>query len=69
MKITFDSQPSPDEFVFIVQFQNADGTQFIQGPCCGEDATTSPPVSEFKYTVTKTENGSYLVMDMPPYVP
>jgi hypothetical protein len=69
MKVTFDSQPSPNEFVFLVQFQNADGTLFVQGPCCGEDETTSPPVSEFKYTVTRTEAGLYLVMSEPPYVP
>ena len=69
LSIKFDSQPSANEFVFVVQFQNADGTLFVQGPCCGEDETTSPPVSEFKYTVTRTESGTYQVMEMPPYVP
>jgi len=69
LRVTFDSQPSTNDFIFVVQFQNADGTLFVQGPCCGEDETTSPPVSEFKYTVTRTDSGNYLVMDRPPYVP
>ena len=69
LSIKFDSQPSAKEYVFVVQFQNADGPLFVQGPCCGEDETTSPPVSEFKYTVTRTESGIYQGMEMPPYVP
>jgi len=69
LSIKFDSQPSANEFVFVVEFQNADGTLFIQGPCCGEDETTSPPVSEFKYTVSRIVSGAYHVMEMPPYVP
>jgi hypothetical protein len=69
LKITFSSQSSEDEFIFFVQFQNADGTQFVQGPCCGEDETTSPPVSEFNYTVTRNEAGDYQVFELPPYVP
>jgi hypothetical protein len=69
LKITFDSQPSATEFIFKVLFQNADGSLFVQGPCCGQTEAESPSVSDFKYTVTKTESGQYLVMDMPPYVP
>ncbi len=69
MLISFKSQPSATEFVFGVQFQNADGSLFVQGPCCGEDETASTHVSEFKYTVTRTDSGAYLVMEMPPYVP
>lgn len=69
LKITFSSQPSENEYMFFVQFKNADGTHFVQGPCCGEDETTSPPVSEFAYTVTRNEAGEYQVLELPPYVP
>lgn len=69
LQITFSSQPAENQFIFFVKFKNPDGTQFIQGPCCGEDETTSPPVVEFAYTVTRNEAGEYRVFELPPYVP
>jgi hypothetical protein len=63
-----ESQPSENEFVFVVEFQTADGALFTLGPCCGADPTESPPVTQFEYHVQKV-NGKYLVMDLPVYRP
>ena len=53
---------------FWVEFNNADGTMFQQGPCCGE--TTGTPVSMFPFFVEKSLSGNgYVVQDFPPYVP
>lgn len=64
-----DPAASPSEMVFLVEFEMADGSLFILGPCCGEDETTMPPVSQFQYRVLKGEDGVWRVTDLPPYVP
>jgi hypothetical protein len=51
-----------------VQFLTADGTVFVQGPCCGETGATSPPVSRFTYRLV-LRDGRYRVLDLPVYVP
>jgi hypothetical protein len=68
-EILLSEQVDENTFHFIVKFQNADGSLFTQGPCCGEDETSMPPVSEFGYEVRRNANGQLQVMDMPPYVP
>ena len=67
--IELADQPSQTEFVYTVQFANADGSLFILGPCCGADETSMPPVSDFTFTVTLQEDGTFSVMDLPPYTP
>ena len=69
--LTIEEEPSlsDTEFTFMVQFQNADGSQFIQGPCCGESETDSPPISDFPFRVVKDPSGNMLVLDMVPYIP
>ena len=64
-----DRQVSEREFVFEVEFLNADGTLFVLGPCCGADESDSPPQSVFYLTVVKVEPDRFAVLDMPPYVP
>lgn len=68
MEILEEEQISPTEYQFTVRFANPDGSLFEQGPCCGEDPTASPPVSEFKYTVVKSGD-RFLVQELPVYVP
>jgi hypothetical protein len=53
-------------FAFRVRFLTEAGELFERGPCCGE--TEGPVVSEFEYTV-RFEDGSYLTLELPPYVP
>lgn len=60
---------SENEFVFDVEFLNSDGTLFVLGLCCGEDATDVTPQSVFPMTVMKVEPGKFVVIDLPPYVP
>ena len=62
---------SGDRIQFTVEFNNPDGSLFILGPCCGEDATEMPPVSKFEYLLSWTEDdgGRFVVMTMPVYVP
>lgn len=64
-----DRKVSEEEFIFRVEFLNADGMLFVLGPCCGADETDSPPHSVFYLTVVKVEPNKFAVMDMPPYVP
>lgn len=56
-------------YVFQVEFNSPDGSLFVLGPCCGANETEMPPVSQFEYTVTKSADGKFLVMNLPPYVP
>ena len=63
------AQQDGDTFVFTVEFSNPDGSLFVQGPCCGADATQSPPISQFQVRLQKSPQGSFLVLDMPVYTP
>lgn len=58
-----------DTYIFQVEFSNADGSLFVLGPCCGADETEMPPVSQFEYRVARAEDGTFRVMDLPPYTP
>jgi len=58
-----------DEIVFKVKFANPDGSEFVLGPCCGASEEEIPPVSTFMVHVQCEDDGTCLVMDLPPYVP
>ena len=58
-----------DTYVFQVEFSNPDGSLFVLGPCCGANETEMPPVSQFEYRVSRAEDGTFRVMDLPPYTP
>ena len=64
-----DRKPTPNEYVFAVQFQNDDGSLFVLGPCCGASETEQPSVSFFEIRVLKVAEGEFRVLDMPPYIP
>lgn len=57
------------EFAYEVKFVNPDGSEFVLGPCCGATEEEMPPKSSFTVHVECKEDGSCLVMDLPPYVP
>jgi hypothetical protein len=56
-------------FRFLVEFQHDNGAPFLLGPCCGANETDQPPQSRFLYTVERSNEGSYLVLNRPVYVP
>jgi hypothetical protein len=58
-----------DSHIFQVEFNNPDGSLFVLGPCCGANETEMPPISQFEFTVTRTSEGKFVVMNTPPYVP
>lgn len=58
-----------DNYIFQVEFNNQDGSLFVLGPCCGANETEMPPVSQFEFTVTRNTDGTFVVMNTPPYVP
>jgi hypothetical protein len=62
-------QVSANVMEFTIHFRNPDGSLFILGPCCGENETSMPPVSEFICSVARTSDGDLKVMCLPPYVP
>ena len=53
---------------FILTLQNPDGTPFELGPCCGSDSKTSPPQTEFVFTVELRE-GIFQILEMPIFAP
>lgn len=69
MDVALKEQRSVTEFVFKVKFQNADGSPFMQGLCCGQSEAESPSKPSFDITVSQNAAGQFVVMDMPPYVP
>jgi hypothetical protein len=68
-EIVSSEKVDEETFRFVVHFAKADGSLFVQNPCCGESLTSMPPVSEFTIQVRRNAQGKFLVMDMPPYVP
>ena len=58
-----------DAYIFQVEFNNSDGSLFVLGPCCGANETEMPPVSQFEFTVSRSADGKFVVMNTPPYVP
>ena len=58
-----------DSYVFQVEFSNPDGSLFVLGPCCGASETEMPSISQFEFTVSRTTNSKFVVMDTPPYLP
>jgi hypothetical protein len=58
-----------DSYIFQVEFNNSDGSLFVLGPCCGANETEMPPVSQFEFTVSRSADGKFVVMNTPPYVP
>lgn len=62
-------ETSADEYVFVVEFNTADGGLFTWDPECDEIKVDVPPVSLFEYHVKKNADGKYVVLDLPVYVP
>ena len=60
---------SGDSYIFQVEFSKPDGSLFVRGPCCGADESEMPPQSQFQFTVSRTADGKFVVLDTPPYVP
>jgi hypothetical protein len=68
LSVVSGEEISETEFVFVVEFANADGTLFVLGPCCGADETEMPPVSQFEYRVEKV-GSEFFVHGSPVFVP
>ena len=58
----FKEKNSKGEYIFLVQFKDADGNLFVQ------QTPNAPPVFIFVYSVMKGEDGTIRVLDLPPYV-
>jgi len=66
--ITFNELTQKGEYIFTVEFENSDGSLFELGACCGETPTT-PPRFQFEYKVVESGDRTFLVLDLPVYVP
>lgn len=64
--ITYWGINAEDDYQFLVEFSNPDGSLFVQGPCCGEE--NGATITSFLFRVARTDDG-YAVLDLPPYVP
>lgn len=53
-------------YLFRVEYKNADGSLFRLGPCCGDETGTT--VTNFILRVVHTGSG-FAVLDLPPFVP
>ena len=63
-QIVPDRVISPTQFGFLVEFANADGTPFVFTPPPG---AIGHPRARFQFTVVN-EDGSFRVLELPPYV-
>jgi hypothetical protein len=68
-KIELEETLADESYVFSVEFQKADGETFEMGPCCGDDAVEGSPQRLFLFTVQKNDQVSFVVMELPPYLP
>ena len=57
-----------DTYNLVVQFQNADDSVFVLGPCCGATEEEMPPQDKFNFKVKKINN-VFKVATAPIYVP
>ncbi len=57
-----------DTCTYQVEFETAEGDLFTLAACCGATETT-PPQSQFTYSVRQDQQGNYLVQELPVYVP
>lgn len=57
------------DFLFEVEFANPDGSLFVRGPCCGATEEEMPSESVFLVEVDCADDGTCLVLTLPPYVP
>lgn len=67
--VNFEEQVSSNEWKFLVEFANPNGSLFKLGSCCGADTSEMPPQTQFEYIVRKTVQGEFLVMTLPVFVP
>jgi hypothetical protein len=63
-----ERQIGPDSYVFLVEFENDDGSLFVRGPCCGASEVDMPSAWQFQSRVALVD-GAYRVRNLPPYVP
>lgn len=63
------AEKTGEEYLFVVELSNPDGTLFVLGPCYGGNETDVPLVSQFEYRVRKLANEKFVVLDLPVYVP
>ncbi|KKQ27270.1 MAG: hypothetical protein US42_C0011G0008 [Candidatus Magasanikbacteria bacterium GW2011_GWC2_37_14] len=67
-KIISKEEINPNEFKFVVQFLNNDGTLFERGPCCGSTEAEMPTKNKFEFIVKKIDN-IFKVITSPVYIP
>lgn len=67
-RVVEETQVSPDEYLFVIEFMNEDGSLFVLGPCCGATEAEMPKVWQWLYSV-KRVGGQFKVMGVPVYVP
>jgi hypothetical protein len=62
------AQVTSNEFRFIVELAQPDGSLFTLGPCCGADPKLEPPQTQFEFIVANF-NGRFLIKNLPLYTP
>ena len=60
--------PEEGVYEFTITLEQ-DGDVLVIGPCCGAEIEDDPPRLEFRFRVQRGEDGKFLVLDLPPYVP
>lgn len=63
------AESSDGEIVFLVRFEEDDGSVFELGPCCGGDGDGAAPQTEFKFHVLRGSDGRFRVTTQPMYTP
>ncbi len=61
------AQDGPQMVFFTVQLEAPNGEIFALGPCCGEESGL--PQTQFSFAVRQASDGTYQVLELPPYSP
>ena len=67
-RIVSEREIAPGTYRFEVEFENADGSLFVRGPCCGASEAEMPSQSVFAYDVVGSGE-AFKVQQLPVYVP
>jgi hypothetical protein len=68
-RISFLDQPSHNEYRFVVEFSNEDGSLFSSVHCCGDNSINSSLQTEFIYTTRLECTDKYHILELPIYMP
>ena len=56
-------------YFFLVEFNQADGSRFSLGPCCGDNSAGAAAQTQFRFEVREMDDHQFRVVTPPVYMP